>query len=71
MTAVRYNYPGNGECNGDGAWTYSVIGRTESGQYRMLRTGCLDEFFVSGADRVGFNVSPDTTASLRALVPPS
>lgn len=69
MTTAAY-YRGNGECAGEGAWTYSVLGRTASGTYRKLRTACLDEMFEVGQDHWGFDVSPDTTAKLRALVPP-
>jgi hypothetical protein len=63
-------YTGNGECLGEGAWIYSIVGRTASDEYRMLGAACLDEMALVGLSRVGFDLSPATTAALRALVPP-
>jgi hypothetical protein len=64
-------FTGNGACTGEGRWTYSVVGLTSAGDERRLGTGCLDELWVTGVARIGFIPSAQTTAALRALVPPS
>lgn len=64
-------FTGNGACYGEGAWTYSVVGLTSSGQSKMLSTGCLDEWWVVGVSRKGFIPSAATMTALRALVPPA
>ena len=64
-------FTGNGGCGGEGRWTYAILGVTDAGDERMLTTGCLDELWVRGVNRTGFIPSAQTTAALRALVPPS
>ena len=63
-------FTGNGACRGEGVWNYSVMAVTAEGNRHMLSTGCLDEFFIDGT-RAGFVPSAETTAMLRALVPPA
>jgi len=63
-------FTGNGACYGEGAWAYSVVGLTYSGQYKMLATACLDEWWVVGVSRKGFIPSAATRTALRSLVPP-
>lgn len=64
-------FGGNEGCSGEGHWTYSIVGVTEAGDERRLSTACLDELWVRGVNRTGFIPSAQTTAALRALVPPS
>lgn len=70
LKSTKSFFTGNGACRGEGAWEYSILGLTAEGERHMLVTGCLDEFFIDGT-RAGFVPSVETTARLRALVPPA
>jgi hypothetical protein len=71
---AREGFRGNGECLGEGNWTYSIIAKTQAGKFLRMSTGCLDEFFIlaptqaSTANHYGFIPSNETTAALRSLV---
>lgn len=72
VATTRGGFRGNGECGGEGAWTYTIQGVTPAGTHRYLTTDCLDEFFrrdVSADGREGFIPSAATQAALRRLVP--
>ena len=70
LTHVQ-GFRGNGECSGEGSWTYAVMGLTGAGERRMLATACLDELWIVGRANYGLIPSAQTTAMLRALVPPA
>ncbi len=70
VASMAQGFRGNGGCNLEGPWSYTIVGLTAAGDRRMFSTGCLDELFVVGPEHVGFIPSAETTAALRALVPP-